>query len=86
MVLLMPFIHAPAVMSDEADGLFSDLISSFTFTASFGASDTAGAVFGADEARDNPLALRPSGPSNDSPFFTVIPSVGNVRDPSPLYV
>ena len=61
-------------MSGEADCLFSVLFVSFA--ASFGAVGTAGADL-AFESRDNPLALRPSGPSNDSPFFTVIPKDGN---------
>jgi hypothetical protein len=73
----MPFIHAPAFMSDEADGFDS------SFDFSFGA-DAAGADL-ADEASDNPGAVRPSGPSNESPFLTVMPSVGKERSTSPLY-
>jgi hypothetical protein len=71
----MPFIHAPAFMSDEADGF----VVSFSFGAVAAGADLA------DEASDNPGAVRPSGPSNESPLFTVMPSVGKERSTSPLY-
>jgi hypothetical protein len=77
MVGLMPFIHAPAVVSDEADCL---LVSSFAI----GAVGTAGAVL-ADDI-DNPGAVSPSGPSNESPCLATRPSVGNTISTSPLYV
>jgi hypothetical protein len=73
----MPFTHAPAFVSDGADGFGS------SFAFSFGAV-AAGADL-ADDTSDNPGAVRPSGPSNESPFLTVMPSVGKERSTSPLY-